>query len=455
MNIAVTGGAGQLGAIVVRRLLANRKNKQVLCLDVRPPPLPELGRLRYVKADVRDPALAEHLAGIDAVVHLAFVVTGWLPRADFDAINIGGSKNVFEAAARAGVKQVVYASSIAAYGVVPGHPVPIVEDTPRRLQDDFPYSAAKFKIEAFLDEFEPKHPELAIARLRPSVLIGARMEHPLGDALRAGLMPDTGGSRMPVVWDEDVADAVLLCLEQGARGAFLLNADDNQPPEALARAVGLRHIRIPVGAARAVVTVVGRIQRARGKPASDPAWLDGRGDVVMDSSSEKAKRVLGWKPRCPTAVDVLRHYIDTVPHRLDRRLSVFFTFVGLAARRNGIPEEHRNVSSRIHLSISGRNGGDVGLILEAGRLTITRVAPRPPTSIVRLSADTLLAMLAGELDGGSALLTGKIELDGDPTAGLFLNAIVSTFRAQRARPGVDGFVARRLGRWLARKEARG
>jgi nucleoside-diphosphate-sugar epimerase/putative sterol carrier protein len=454
MNIAVTGGAGQLGTHVLRRLLANRKHKQVLCLDVRPPPLPA-GRLRFISADIRDPRLADHLAGMDAVVHLAFVVTGWRPREEFDAINIGGSKNLFQAAAKAGVKQVVYASSIAAYGVVPGHPVPIVEDTPRRYQPSFPYSAAKYKVEEFLDEFEPRHPELAIARLRPSVLIGERMEHPLGDALRAGLLPDTGGSQMPVVWDEDVADAIVLCLEQGARGAFLLNAADNQPPRAIARAVGLRYVKVPARLARALATGIGRIQRARGKPASDPAWLDGRGDVVMDSSAAKARRELGWTPRFPTAVDVFRHYLDTVPRRLDRRLAVFFAAVGLAARRTGVPEEGRNVTARIHLAIGGTNGGDVGLLLDDGKLTVTFHAPRPPTSIVHVSAETLLGLLSGELDGGSALLTGRIQVEGEPMAGLLLNGIVSTFKAQRQRPGPGGFVARRLGRWLQPKEARG
>src|SRR5262249_20430449 len=134
VNVAVTGGAGQLGAVVLRKLVANRKNKKGLFLGGRPPPLPAAGRLRFRPTALRAAPLAEPFAGMAAVVHLAFVVTGWLPRAEFDDINIGGSKNVFEAAARAGVGQVVYASSLAAYGVVPGHPVPLVEDSPRRLQ---------------------------------------------------------------------------------------------------------------------------------------------------------------------------------------------------------------------------------------------------------------------------------------------------------------------------------
>src|SRR5262249_47036878 len=133
---------------------------------------------------------------------------------EFESINVGGSKNVFEAAARARVRRIVYASSVAAYGVVPGHPVPIVEDTPRRLQPEFPYAATKYAVEEFLDGFEPGHPEIAVTRLRPGVLFGARMDHPLGSALRRRILIDTDGPAVPIVWDEDVADAIMLALRK-------------------------------------------------------------------------------------------------------------------------------------------------------------------------------------------------------------------------------------------------
>ena len=49
-------------------------------------------------------------------------------------------RNVFEAAARAGVGQIIYTSSIAAYGVTPGHPDPLYEDAPRkRVEGPDPY----------------------------------------------------------------------------------------------------------------------------------------------------------------------------------------------------------------------------------------------------------------------------------------------------------------------------
>ena len=69
--------------------------------------------------------------GVDALIHCAFIISGGERSPAFRAVNVEGSKNVFRAAASAGVKTVSFVSSVSAYGCVPGHPVPIVESTPR------------------------------------------------------------------------------------------------------------------------------------------------------------------------------------------------------------------------------------------------------------------------------------------------------------------------------------
>ncbi len=134
MRVVVTGGAGQLGSRLLRRLAHDRKVKAITCIDLRPHAIAS-PKITAVKCDVRDPDIARHIEGHDALVHLAFVVTEARPRPEVEAINVGGSANVFAAAARCGVSRIVYSSSIAAYGVVPGHPQPITEEIspPTRL----------------------------------------------------------------------------------------------------------------------------------------------------------------------------------------------------------------------------------------------------------------------------------------------------------------------------------
>ncbi|MGZ6123431.1 MAG: NAD-dependent epimerase/dehydratase family protein, partial [Myxococcales bacterium] len=231
MRVAVTGGSGHLGTLVLRRLADDRSVKEIVALDLRPP-LIVSGKLRDVRADVRDAAIGDHLRGCDAVVHLAFMVAKRGARALQDDVNVRGSANVFRAAIAAGVRRILYSSSVAAYGVLPGLPVPISEETPRTRQPDFWYACAKYDVEADLDALEREHPDLSVARFRPAILFGRRMEHPLGAALRHGLLPETGA--LPLVWDEDVADAFLLALRSGAKGAFNLAADDRAVKEIVA-----------------------------------------------------------------------------------------------------------------------------------------------------------------------------------------------------------------------------
>src|SRR5205823_2975365 len=130
----------------------------------------------------------------------------------------------------------------------------------------------------------------------------------------------------PIVWDEDVADAFLLALKSGARGAFNLAADDPLPAPELAREGGMR-LLLPRGPVRAVERAVTALHIL---PPADPGWF-ASGSFPLVYSSEKAKRELGWKPRCPTAREVMRRYAATVPRKLDRRIAVWARVVDSAS----------------------------------------------------------------------------------------------------------------------------
>ncbi|MEK6609284.1 MAG: NAD-dependent epimerase/dehydratase family protein [Myxococcota bacterium] len=449
MRIAVSGGAGQLGSLVLRRLVADRRVREVVSLDLRPPIVP-LGKLSFVRADVREPAFARHIKGCDALAHLAFIVTRHAPRAVVDAVNVEGSKNVFRAAAAAGVSRIVHASSIAAYGILPGHPVPLVESAPRRRQADFAYAATKFDVEAFLDDFEKTHPEIAIARMRPSMFVGARMEHPFGRMLRRRAIVDLGGGvPLPIVWDEDAADAFVLALLQGARGAFNLSAEEHLVPAALARAGDLRLVRIP----RALVLTLARASAALARTGliegTDPAWIESAG-VTLAPSSARARADLGWRPRCPTAADVVRRFVEIVPERADPRIALFLRLLAAGSRDAHGAAALRGFAADVHLCLTGRGGGDFALRAKDGRVRVARGAPRPPTAVVTMPATLLLDLLAGRGDFTTAEMTGRVVVEGEGLAGLFVAGIIGSYRAATAARGGRGLVARAAASWIAR-----
>jgi len=66
------------------------------------------------------------------VVHLAFLVTGAASSEAIRSVNLDGTLNAFRAAAAAGVRRFVYASSVAAYGFHPDNPVGMTEEWPVR-----------------------------------------------------------------------------------------------------------------------------------------------------------------------------------------------------------------------------------------------------------------------------------------------------------------------------------
>ncbi|MEQ9501740.1 MAG: NAD-dependent epimerase/dehydratase family protein [Deltaproteobacteria bacterium] len=390
MRIAVTGGAGQLGTLVLERLIERDDVESIVCLDLTPPSV-VADNLTFVHADVRDEDFGRHLQGIDGLFHFAFIVTQRVEPGVFDAVNVEGSKNVFTAGAKAGVKRFVYASSIAQYGIVPGHPEPIVEDTPRRLQDDFPYSAAKYRVELFLDDFVGEHPGVKVGRLRPAILLGTHMQNPgaklLGRMLDRGWMIDSGtGVPMPLVWDEDVADAAITILFDGHHGPFNLGADEPRTPSEIADACGLSPVEPPALLMKAMDVVVPALERLGIGEAVDPSWKrESSARVVM--SSAKAVETLGWDRRCPTTVSVVQRYLDEAYGRTNPRVEAFLRLASVGKSGGGD-------LGPVHLSLTGRGGGDWILSRTAGRIDVQRGLPRPPKGAVRLTTEAFVARVA-------------------------------------------------------------
>lgn len=449
MKVAVTGGSGQLGSLVVKRLCRDRAIESVTSIDLRPPLL-RSRKLHWVECDVRDPAIGRHFAGCDAAVHLAYMVSGYYNTELAQAVNITGSRNVLTQAADAGVSHLLFCSSVAAYGSVPGHPVPLMEDSPRRFQPEFGYAATKFTVEAWLDAFEQERPTVVVSRIRPAILIGARMPNLLGSLLRARLLPDMG-SPLPVVWDEDVVEAIALILKKRAAGAFNLAATDPLPARDLAAAVHLRRVGAPPAALARPLAEASRLAERLGLGYSfDPAWISSARELlIMDS--RRARDVLGWKPQYPTTVDVLTAYTKIAQRRTDPRLSWFFRAVSLASRTGPKSVELSGMKMLIQLTLTGPDGGDYTIRVNDGRLRITSGLQRPADSAVTMTARLFLKLLCARASWGQEELAGRIRTEGLPHASMVLAGIIAGFRSHLGVSGPAGWVPRLLGRWIAQK----
>ncbi len=153
MRIVVTGGGGFIGSTLSRRLLASGHTVTVFdnmsSGERGERNMEELLRngARAVRGDIRcSDALAPALVGAEAVVHLAAMASVAVSVADPKAcweINALGTRTVLEAARRAGVRRLVFASTAAVYGMEPR--LPSREDDP--LAPASPYAEAKIAAE--------------------------------------------------------------------------------------------------------------------------------------------------------------------------------------------------------------------------------------------------------------------------------------------------------------------
>lgn len=225
-TIAITGCSGYLGTRLVETLAADDSVGRILGFDVRPP-LRAHPKLVFDQVDVRSPALAARLEGVDCLVHLAFVMDPIRDETEMRDVNVNGSQNVFKCAGRAGVRRVVYTSSATVYGAHPDNLVPLTEESPLRANLDFSYAAHKLEVEYVLREFTDEFPDTHVVVLRPAIVFGPNTDNAWSHLLELPVLVGVSGYKPPLqlVHEEDVARALAWAVSTEAAGAFNLAAD--------------------------------------------------------------------------------------------------------------------------------------------------------------------------------------------------------------------------------------
>jgi nucleoside-diphosphate-sugar epimerase len=326
LTVAVTGPTGTFGFGLMPLLQADERIAGIVGIARRPFHANEHGwtKMTYRQGDVRDrAALQEAFQGADVVVHLAFMITGAASRETIRKINVEGTLNAFRAAAAAGARRFVYASSIAAYGFHRDNPVGMTEDWPARPAARLFYAQEKAEIERLLDEEAVGHAGLGVYVLRPPIVLGP---HAVGakDVVPKKLAPILSPLRgligrvpLPVValpvpvqfiHEEDVGQAFLLCIVgAGAPGVYNITGDGVLSGAQLVRELGLTPIPAPARLVRAAARGVAAVPFA--PPFTE--WAEAfTHPAIMNSS--KARQELGWRPRY-SSLEALRDTLHGRP----------------------------------------------------------------------------------------------------------------------------------------------
>src|SRR5271169_5131302 len=306
MTTLVTGASGFLGSPVARKLVAAGEPVRVL---MRPSStnraVADLS-LEYVTGDLRDPAsLDRALAGVQYVFHVAADYRLWAKKSReiYDS-NVGGTKNLLEAAKRAKIEKFIYSSTVATIAV--DRPELPTESTDAKLEEMVGhYKRSKWMAEREALNAAREGLPLVVAMPTTPVGPGDWKPTPTGKIILDflnGKMPGYVETGLNFVGAEECAAGHLLVAEKGKVGErYLLGAENLTLKglfDVLAGMTGLRApaLKIPHGLALGVAYVESAFSRLVGKEPQIPVEGVKIAQHTMFVDCLRAQRELGFQP---------------------------------------------------------------------------------------------------------------------------------------------------------------
>ncbi len=299
----VTGASGFLGWHVAKILTEQGHKVRALCRPTSA--LRELA-VEKITGDLRDPAsLARAVDGCERVYHVAADYRLWSRNpGDLYAANVEGTRNLLDAALRAGVQRIVYTSTVGCIGMPPNKEGD--ETTPVSIAD----MTGHYKRSKWLAEqvaLEKSRVGAPIVIVNPTAPIG---DHDWKPTPTGKIIVDFLADRLPAFVDTglnlvDARDAALghiLAAEKGRLGERYILGCENLTLEHILQRLGkiankpAPKVKLPYAVAYAAGVVSTGVARITGKEPRVPMEGVRMARKKMFVSHAKATRELGFQP---------------------------------------------------------------------------------------------------------------------------------------------------------------
>jgi nucleoside-diphosphate-sugar epimerase len=303
--VAVTGAASGIGHALAVRLAASPDVKKVIAIDGH---RGDIAGVTWRVADVRDPALAGRLTGVDVVVHADYDLVPDSDARPRRAFNVRGAQTVLTAAAAGRVGRVVLVTSAMVYGARPDNPVPLPEDAPLTADTDSSVAGDLLEIEQLARRSPRANPGMTVTVVRPAALVGAdpyAVDTLVTRHFEAPRLLTVKGCapRWQFCHVDDLVAALEFTVRGEITGDFAVGCDGWLEQDEVEQISGLKSIELP---ARLTFGAAQRLHRVGVTPAPAVDMRYVMYPWVVDCA---ALRAVGWRPGFGNA-EALRILLD-------------------------------------------------------------------------------------------------------------------------------------------------
>jgi len=296
MNILLTGSASHLAKVLLPQLCNHDGIKSIIGIDLKKSHFFH-PKFKEIIADIRDKNLEKHFENVDQVIHLAFIVLRSnlkkqrKNRTLIYDINVNGSLNIINLANIAKIKKFIHMSSAVVYGPQSYSNATYCENTSRQNFTNFAYAEDKNTVEDEIEKIETTS-NMQFIRFRPHVIVGHHCQPFLRHLIKQPFYPKLPNPQplIQCVWENDVAQAIILALFSNAEGTFNLAANN---PVSFKDIIRLNKIALSIP--HPLIKVLHNFSWKLTGIFEEPGWLNATQHSLI-LNTNKATKVLKWRP---------------------------------------------------------------------------------------------------------------------------------------------------------------
>ncbi|MFC4589024.1 NAD-dependent epimerase/dehydratase family protein [Sphaerisporangium corydalis] len=309
-TVLVTGVSRHIGARVAGVLAADPDIDRVIGVDTVPPSSltrggggVALGRMEFVRVDLRSPDIAQVIAAadIDTVVHMSLVSapSKSAGRTYMKEHNVIGTMQLLAACQRsATVRKVVVRSTTAVYGSSSHDPAVFTEDAEPIEVANSGYAKDATEVEAYVRGFARRRPDVSVSALRFANFMGPGVDSPLTRYFAQPVLPTVLGfdPRLQFVHEDDGVEVLRRFAVEDHPGIFNVAGDGVMLLSQCVRRSGRPTVPVPSTAFRVIGDLARGVGRVDFSPEQIALMSYGR---AVDSA--RLVEELDWRPKLTTA----------------------------------------------------------------------------------------------------------------------------------------------------------